>query len=263
LVDGQGLVVVNVAPDSAAAKAGLQQHDVIVKINDTKLAHVPDLSKAVNAADGKGVSLAIIRGGKEQTLAIVPEERYQNSSPSFQLVKPGMGMVMGRGMVMPDKTMQMQVHLPDNLSISVQRKGSEPARITVKRGDENWEITDKELDKLPPDVRPHVERMLGAGPMMLNIGTGGGGGFGGGGGTSGVGGGGFGGGGQIILGDGPDGNKFFKLYPNPPDAPAPQKVAPREGASSSADLMKRLEQLDERLQKMQEEMNRLREENRK
>src|SRR5262249_43535105 len=70
LEDGQGIVVVNVAPDSAAAKRGLKQHDVIVKINDTRLAHVPDLSKVVNEADGKGVSLVIIRGGKEQTVDI-------------------------------------------------------------------------------------------------------------------------------------------------------------------------------------------------
>ena len=31
----------------------------------------------------------------------------------------------------------------------------------MKRGDERWSLTEKDLAKLPADVRPHVEQMLG------------------------------------------------------------------------------------------------------
>lgn len=51
-------------------------------------------------------------------------------------------------------------NLPDDLSVSVTKKGSEPARITVKKGEQSWEITEKELDKLPDDVRKHVEAAI-------------------------------------------------------------------------------------------------------
>ena len=44
--------------------------------------------------------------------------------------------------------------------MTIIKKGSEPALITVKKGEQSWEITDKELDKLPADVRKHVEPML-------------------------------------------------------------------------------------------------------
>jgi hypothetical protein len=53
--------------------------------------------------------------------------------------------------------------LPENLSITVTRSGKQPAKITVNRGKDHWEVTEKELDKLPADVRPHVERLLGRG----------------------------------------------------------------------------------------------------
>jgi hypothetical protein len=53
------------------------------------------------------------------------------------------------------------------MSVVIRKEGDHPATITVKRGDEKWEVTEKELDKLPADVRPHVERMLGRGPFGI------------------------------------------------------------------------------------------------
>lgn len=50
--------------------------------------------------------------------------------------------------------------LPDEVSISITRSGAEPARITVKNKEQSWEITEKELDKLPADIRKHVEPLL-------------------------------------------------------------------------------------------------------
>lgn len=51
--------------------------------------------------------------------------------------------------------------LPGNMSITITKKGDQPAKITVKQGGEKWEVTEEELDKLPDKVRPHVEGMLG------------------------------------------------------------------------------------------------------
>lgn len=50
--------------------------------------------------------------------------------------------------------------LPDEVSITISRSGSAPARITVKNKEQSWEITEKELDKLPADIRKHVELLL-------------------------------------------------------------------------------------------------------
>ena len=50
--------------------------------------------------------------------------------------------------------------LPENVTVSIVRKGSDPAQITVKKDDKSWEVTDKELNKLPEDVRKLVEPMI-------------------------------------------------------------------------------------------------------
>ena len=47
----------------------------------------------------------------------------------------------------------------------INKTGDKPAEITVKKDDQKWEVTEKDLDKLPPDIRMHVERMLGGPPM--------------------------------------------------------------------------------------------------
>ena len=76
----------------------------------------------------------------------------------FRFIRPG-AIVPGDVLV--------TVPLPPNMSIVISKEGDQPAKIVVKRGDEKWEVTEKELDKLPADVRPHVERMLGRGLMGI------------------------------------------------------------------------------------------------
>lgn len=154
-LDDEGLVAVHIADDSPAAKAGLKRHDVIVSAGDNKLKRLSDLIKAVNAADGKEISLKIIRAGKEQTISVMPAERPKENLQF--IARPGPSFVFPGGSPLPE--------LPDNVSVSIMRKGKEPAKITVKRGEEKWEISDQELNKLPDDLRSQVQRMLGAGSM--------------------------------------------------------------------------------------------------
>jgi hypothetical protein len=66
------------------------------------------------------------------------------------------------GVLVPDGE-ENEVEVPANLSISVTKQGSEPAKVTVQRGDDSWETTEDKLDALPDDVRPHVKRLLGKG----------------------------------------------------------------------------------------------------
>ena len=47
------------------------------------------------------------------------------------------------------------------MSITITKTGDKPAEITVKEGDEKWEVSEKDLDKLPEKVRPYVDGMLG------------------------------------------------------------------------------------------------------
>jgi hypothetical protein len=264
LKDDEGLVAVHLMDDGPAAKAGLKRHDVIVAAGDEKLKHLSDLIKAVNASDGKEISLKILRGGKEQTILATPVERPQENAQI--IARPGPGFMWPSG--------GPRMDLPDNVSVTIGRKGKEPVKITVTRGDEKWEISDKELDKLPEELRPAVQRMLGGGPMPFPMP------------------GGFNMPGMRIegmpMGGSPgfnppprDGNphpRDGQNFPPPPDRNPP----PRDGNESPStpgqpgfsggpgmpmmqpgqippELIERLEQLDRRLEMLQHEMRRLQE----
>jgi membrane-associated protease RseP (regulator of RpoE activity) len=256
LEEGQGLLVVHVAEDSPAAKAGIKKHDVIVSAGNTKLGHPQDLVKAVEGTEGKEMGLKLLRAGKEQVVQINPAERPKD--PVQYIARPGMGMVIsGAGRAVP---------LPDNVSISISRSGSKPAKISVGRGDEKWDITDQELNKLPDDLRPFVERMLGPVPMMMNLqgppnnGTHQG---------------------TVHFwpqlrieeqmegrtppgAPGLPGNANFAPPGNPPGAPMPPPTAAQRrtgnpGGDVSQDLIRRLEDVDRQLQRLQDEIRRMRE----
>jgi hypothetical protein len=179
----QGIVVEGVLPDSPAAKAGLAKGDVIMKADDKKLADVSDLIQAVDAAKDKEMKLEIIREGQPKTIAVTPAKRPegarfpvpppgsdieslrnwiehmhpgagfgQNEPMQFRLFRPGIILPHGAPLHPP---------LPGDMSITISKSGDKPADIAVKMGDEKWEVTEKDLDKLPEKVRPYVDRMLG------------------------------------------------------------------------------------------------------
>jgi hypothetical protein len=55
------------------------------------------------------------------------------------------------------------VALPDDVTITVTRHGSEPAKLNVKKGDQSWDVTENDLAKLPDDIRRFAELSLGRG----------------------------------------------------------------------------------------------------
>jgi len=69
LTKGTGLVVGSVDPRSPAEAAGLQQHDVIEKLNDQLLVNVEQLSALIHSMkSGDEVTLAVVRQGEHKSL---------------------------------------------------------------------------------------------------------------------------------------------------------------------------------------------------
>lgn len=69
----------SIVPDSPAAKAGLQEKDIITKVNDTVLDERTSLSSALGQHGvGETVTLTIIRGGQEQTVQATLEASPEN-----------------------------------------------------------------------------------------------------------------------------------------------------------------------------------------
>jgi membrane-associated protease RseP (regulator of RpoE activity) len=182
LPEDQGVFVMEVSPDLPAAKAGLEKNDVIVAVNDKPIGSPRDLLEAVRAAGDSELSVRYLRGGKEHTVSIQPAKRPDGyrSGPAAGprqdrraiaewiegLPRGPWSMRMFQpGMVLPPGA-KVDSALPDDMSVSVFKKGDEPAKITVEQGDDTWEATEETLDKLPREIRGHVERMLGRAPLV-------------------------------------------------------------------------------------------------
>jgi len=98
LEENQGVWVLNVFPESPAAKAGLKQYDVLFKIDDKIVSNPEEVSAAVNEAGAKKIAVEYYRKGKLEKAEITVEERPQNvkywgaplQNKDFRVVRPGL-----------------------------------------------------------------------------------------------------------------------------------------------------------------------------
>ena len=198
----QGLIAVSVSKDSPAAKAGIVQYDILLRVGGKLLNEPRDLVAAVDAAKETKLKIDLIRGGKLRTVEVTPAKRpapvggvpvpvpvpdqadWNTIENWLESMIPGQGSagvqppaqfrIFQPGAIVP-KNMLGQKSLPMNMSVSITKEGDKPAKVSVQRGSDNWELTEKDLDKLPADVRPLVEQMLGRGMMGVVGGFAGGG----------------------------------------------------------------------------------------
>jgi len=145
----------------------------------------------VEGEKGGQIALEVLRRGHRETVYVTPEERpaeammppmpfggefgppagmpfaqdplreFGPEGFEFRHFGPGVILGGGRGLGLPN--------MPRGVSISVMKEGDQPPRITVKRGEETWEVVGddpKSLEQLPPDLRPLVENMLHGGPRI-------------------------------------------------------------------------------------------------
>jgi len=92
--DGQGVLVRVIAPGSSAEKAGMQMHDVILKIADQPVVSHHDVLNLVSKhQSGDKLKIDVLRKGDRHTLEAVLDPRPDD------LGRPGieMGGMMGRG----------------------------------------------------------------------------------------------------------------------------------------------------------------------
>ncbi len=186
--EGQGLVVKEVVPDGPAAKAKLQENDVLLKAGDKPLGSVDDLLAAVNAAQDKPLAIRLLREGKEQTIQVAPAKRPsadlqkleellgrfdemvegegKEGPRVFRFHTFGPGAILPPGAALPPNV-TIQRPLPENMTITINKTGSKPTHIVVKQGEEKWEGTEDQVDKMPAKFRPYVDQMLGRLPMGL------------------------------------------------------------------------------------------------
>lgn len=176
----EGVIVRQVVPGSPAEKAGLRPFDILLSANGDKLTDVGQLTELVRAQGDKSepIKLDVLRHGEHESIVLTPEVRPDDAvfgGNAFSHVGPGTQawhlnprdpMSFGfRGMPGPGPMMGgfNLNQMPNGVSVSVQKQNDEPAHITVKRGNDTWDIVGDDpssLAQLPEDLRPFVEQML-------------------------------------------------------------------------------------------------------
>jgi len=187
-----GVVVEQIVPDSPAAKAEIQVNDILLKFGGVPLADVDGLHGAVRENRDREAQVALLRAGKEMSVTVKPEvrpadaglgpparpgDRRQISEMLKRLERGELGddplrmFFLQPGILMPKDFKQPQLELfttppgmlrlPKGTRVTVTRQHEGPAEITVEKDGQKWEVTEKELDQLPKDLRPAVQGMLG------------------------------------------------------------------------------------------------------
>ncbi len=191
----QGLVVESLLPDGPAAKAGLQQHDILLNGNDKPLTGLHDLVKLVDQVKGGKLTLDLLRAGKHETVIVMPAKRPANEpgeigelwirdavtgssnvGPNFMGGGPLEFRVIRPGQILPPggpltstpgggpMTMEIIVHatntLADGSKVEITRHGADPAKVVVTHDKDKWEGTSGDLSKIPEKIRPEVEKLL-------------------------------------------------------------------------------------------------------
>ena len=84
----EGVLVRSVFKGSAADKAGLRAGDVIVRVDDTKVATAAELTRAVRAlrtASKKSMPVVVMRDRKEVTITATLEDDDRGELPGLEL----------------------------------------------------------------------------------------------------------------------------------------------------------------------------------
>jgi len=179
LKKGVGLLVVNAFEGSPSQKAGLKQHDIIVKADGKEIGAVGQLIQAVQKAGESEIKVDIIREGQPESINVKSAERpseqqvdsiyrpqigsetrllVRTQDGTITLIEPGVVVAPNKNWTQANVIDQ---RIPAGVSITVKRQAGEPASIHIERDDKTWDITPDELDQLPKELQPHVKTMLG------------------------------------------------------------------------------------------------------
>lgn len=183
---GQGLVVRQVAPDSAAAKAGLKPHDLLLELDGKAVPNrVDEFTRRVAALKpDTTVEIVVMRRGKKETIKEVKVPEAKGSQPGFpQAGFPGAGQPPGGfpqpavggfpapGMLGTASVVTTLTRTQDNFSVQRQ-EGNEVITLTGQTADGKPKIKQiqvrsgfrieqyESVDKVPEKYREKVKNLI-------------------------------------------------------------------------------------------------------
>jgi S1-C subfamily serine protease len=159
----QGLVVTALDPNCSAARAGIQQNDILLKVHDLPLAKPEDFISRLKEIGEKPVALKLLRGGKVRVLDVQPVIRI-----TLQPVQPAptaKEFWIGATIVEIDPTLRLQLRIPHGQGLMVNEviKDGPSEKGGLKRHDILLELDGKplsDLAKFVGEVQAHGEKSM-------------------------------------------------------------------------------------------------------
>lgn len=140
---GEGLLVTYVAPESPAAKAGLQKYDVLVELGDQLLVHPYQLAKLIRGQkEGDVVKFSLIRKSKKEVASATLGQRVEESSSWPEL----------------NSTLEQKTRLEENIRRSVQPMKA--MHETVVLSDANRQKYQIEVERSVEQARKALQEAL-------------------------------------------------------------------------------------------------------
>lgn len=204
-----GLKIEQVFDNSPAAEAGLKVEDIILTVSDKKLTEIEQLVDLVQDSGGKPLTLKILRGGKEQEIVVKPAQRPANfggtekedegkkdeanryraarpraPKPSPPVAAPRSvdprgvsgfpsGPAPGQPGIARMSMSPPSDPLPDDMQVTISKKGNRPAVITATQGEKLWKTTENDMSMLPAAAQAYAARLLGKDPLRGGASAGG------------------------------------------------------------------------------------------
>lgn len=83
LEEKSGLLITDVTPDSPAKKAGIQKHDILLKIDQKAIQSAEQLVEEIQNSEGQPLKLNLLRSGKPLRIEVTPEKRTEQYIAQF------------------------------------------------------------------------------------------------------------------------------------------------------------------------------------
>jgi membrane-associated protease RseP (regulator of RpoE activity) len=179
----ESLTIADVLPESPALEAGLKAGDIVASVGEKKLERLEQLVDLIQDSEGKPLELQIVREGKEVTIHVKPGKRPARAPepkdpqpspvapPAIRFTDPQRPDAGGSSFppsggssARPTRArlaLQLPPALPDDMQVTITKKGSRAAVVVAKQGEKVWKTTENELGMLPPAAQAYAARILG------------------------------------------------------------------------------------------------------
>jgi membrane-associated protease RseP (regulator of RpoE activity) len=139
----QGLIVTAVRMHSPAAQAGIQQNDVLLRLDRKQLGKPEDLEVGLKGAEEKPVSLVLLRSGREVTIKVQP--RVSVSLGPVHPEAPAFWIGLSVAPIEPTLRAQLQLPRKSGLTVTSVVAGGPAAKAGIRPHDILLKIDGEEM----------------------------------------------------------------------------------------------------------------------